>query len=118
MSHHGERRRYPRAYLDCPALVQGPGGAKLAEAGNISARGAFIRCEEPLFPEDRVKLHIMVPDRLALSVDAKVAWLQVRCAENNSPRCGIGISFTQISETDRKFIIALASGLFPSGQQG
>jgi hypothetical protein len=76
----------------------------VAEMENIGANGAFIRCEKPLRPKERFKLHIMAPNHIAISARAEVAWLHVFCSKSEVPPCGMGIRFTRASRTVRQFI--------------
>jgi hypothetical protein len=99
-----ERRRHPRAVVDWPALVQDSNGSIVAEMENISANGACIRCEKPLRPKERFKLHMVAPDHSPLIARAEVAWLQVCRTEKDIPACGMGIRFTRASRVVRQFI--------------
>jgi len=99
-----ERRRYPRVAVSWPAVVQHTYGGMVAEMENIGANGAFIRCEKPLRPKERFKLHIVAPNHVAISASAEVAWLHVFCSEDDVPPCGMGIRFTRASRTVRQFI--------------
>ncbi len=99
-----ERRRYPRAAVDWPAVVQDSDGGIVAEMANISANGAFIRCQKPLRPKEKFKLHMVAPNHSPLMARAEVAWLHVYCTEDNLPPCGMGIRFTRASRSVRQFI--------------
>ena len=99
-----ERRRHARVEVDWPAVVQHTTGGMVAEMENIGANGAFIRCEKPLRPREKFKLHIVAPNHSPLSASAEVAWLQVLCAEKDVPPCGMGIRFTRVSSDVRQYI--------------
>lgn len=99
-----ERRRHPRTAVDWPALVQDADGGIMAEMENISANGAYIRCEKPLIPKEKFKLHMVAPDRSPLIARAEVAWLKVCRTEEDIPSCGMGIRFTRASSSVRQFI--------------
>jgi len=99
-----ERRRDNRASIEWAALVRDTTGIIVAEIKNISRSGAFIRCDVPLEPRKRFKLHILVPNHSPLKANAEVAWLSVKCTEGGIPPCGMGIRFTRVSKSDREFI--------------
>jgi hypothetical protein len=99
-----ERRRHARVDVDWPAVVQHTSGGMVAEMENIGANGAFIRCDKPLRPREKFKLHIVTPNHSPLSASAEVAWLQVLCAEKGVPPCGMGIRFTRVSSDVRQYI--------------
>lgn len=99
-----ERRRDPRIHIDWVAVVRDTTGSSVAELEDISARGAFIRCEKPLRPKERFKLQVVVPNRHPLSANAEVAWLHVCCDDKELPPCGMGVRFTRIPRADRQFI--------------
>jgi hypothetical protein len=99
-----ERRRHARVNVDWPAVVQHTSGGMVAEMENIGANGAFIRCDKPLRPREKFKLHIVTPNHSPLSASAEVAWLQVLCAEKDVPPCGMGIRFTRVSSDVRQYI--------------
>jgi hypothetical protein len=99
-----ERRRHARVDVDWPAVVQHTSGGMVAEMENIGANGAFIRCDKPLRPREKFKLHIVTPNHSPLSASAEVAWLQVLCAEKDVPPCGMGIRFTRVSSAVRQYI--------------
>jgi hypothetical protein len=99
-----ERRRHTRVPVDWPVVVRYPDGGIVAEMENIGANGAFIRCDKPLRPKERFKLHILAPNRSTLSARVEVAWLQVYCSEKDVPPCGMGVRFTRASQEVRQFI--------------
>jgi hypothetical protein len=76
----------------------------VAQMENISANGAFLRCDKVLRPKERLKLHMVAPSHRTLSASAEVVWLHVHCFEDNIPPCGVGIRFTRVSRTDRQFL--------------
>jgi hypothetical protein len=76
----------------------------VAEMENIGTNGAFIRCDKPLKPKEKFKLHIVTPNHSPLSASAEVAWLQVLCVGKDVPPCGMGIRFTRVSSAVRQYI--------------
>jgi hypothetical protein len=85
-------------------MVQHTSGGMVAEMENIGANGAFIRCDKPLRPKEKFKLHIVAPNHSPLSASAEVAWLQVICSDKDVPPCGMGVRFTRVSSTVRQYI--------------
>ncbi len=110
VSNAQERRRQHRAAVDWPVLIQDTKGGIVAEMENISTSGALIRCSMPLKPQEKFKLHIIVPNHSPLIARAKVAWLSVNCTENGVFPCGMGIRFTRVARRDREFLSSLVSG--------
>lgn len=105
-----ERRRHPRVEVDWPTVIQHTSGGIVAEMENIGANGAFIRCEKPLRPKERFKLHIVAPNHSPLSASAEVAWLHVFCSKDDVPPCGMGVKFTRASRSVRQFIRDFVAG--------
>lgn len=99
-----ERRRDNRTTIAWAAFVRDTTGIIVVEIENISLSGAFIRCDVPLEPMKRYKLHIIVPNHSPLNANAEIAWLGVRCTEGGIPPCGMGIRFTRVSKSDREII--------------
>ncbi len=99
-----DRRQQPRVPVDWAAFVQYSDGGIVAQMENISANGAFVRCEKVLRPKERLKLHIVAPNHSTLSANAEVVWLHVHCLQDDIPPCGIGIRFTRVSRIDRQFL--------------
>ena len=103
-----DRRQQPRVPVDWAAFIQHTGGGIVAQMENISANGAFLRCDKVLRPKERLKLHMVAPNHSTLSASAEVVWLHVHCVEDDIPPCGLGIRFTRVSRTDRQFLCGVA----------
>lgn len=99
-----DRRQHPRVPIEWPAFVRHTSGGIVAQMENISANGAFVRCDKVLRPKEKFKLHILAPNHSTLSANAEVVWLHVHCLEEDIPPCGMGIRFTRVSRTDRQFL--------------
>ena len=99
-----DRRQHRRIPVDWAALVRHTNGGIVAQMENVSISGAFVRCEKVLKPKEKLKLHIIAPNHSPLSASAEVIWLHVHCLENDIPPCGMGLRFTRVSRTDRKFL--------------
>jgi Tfp pilus assembly protein PilZ len=76
----------------------------VAETKNIGASGAFILCQAPLRPKEKLRVFVMAPNRNSLNISAEVAWSNPLCSEEDKPPCGVGIRFTSISPADRQYL--------------
>jgi hypothetical protein len=105
MTNEQERRRYPRVIVDWPIVIITNRGATVGNAGNISARGALIRSEEPFRPKDRSILFLVPPDRLAFRVSFEVAWLALEGSAQRASDCSMGVRFIRMARGDGEFVV-------------
>ena len=105
-----EARKYPRSKGSWPVVILTDRGAIIAETRNISPLGAFIFCDRPLPPEEKIRVLIMFPNRRYLDIAAEVPWSYPYGREKDDTPCGMGVRFTEISKADRDFIASLSSG--------
>ena len=105
-----ESRKYPRSKGSWPVVILTDRGAIIAETRNISPLGAFIFCDRPLPPEEKIRVLILFPNRRHLDLPAKVTWSYPHGTEKDDTPCGMGVLFTEISKADRDFIASLSSG--------
>ena len=105
-----EARKYPRSRGSWPVVILTDRGAIIAETRNISPLGAFIFCDRPLPPEEKIRVLIMFPNRRYLDVPAEVTWSYPYGTEKDDTPCGMGVRFIEISKADRDFIASLSSG--------
>lgn len=98
-------RRYVRADIQWPVLIDMVDVAFDAEIVNIGPDGAFITCPDPLRLSETFELIIKVPGvALPLAATATVVWT-MRCnAEQQRARCGMGVRFERISEAGRELV--------------
>jgi len=68
-----ELRRYPRAQVSWPAMVEAGSRRLRAETVNVSAFGAKVRLDEPLTESTLATLHLEPPQRAPLDVQA-IVW--------------------------------------------
>ena len=99
-----EKRLSSRAEVKWPVVLMTSQGATVAETKNIGASGAFILCRAHLRPKEKVKAFVMAPNRKSLNISGEVAWSNPFCTDEDSPPCGVGIRFTNISPTDRQYL--------------
>jgi len=100
-----ERRRQPRAKAKWSVILETAQGVINTETLDISLEGAFVRCLDPLKPEEPFKMVINIPnaDR-RLAVDSKVVWVNVHGPDHSVTPRGMGVQFTQLSGSDRQFL--------------
>ncbi|MGD8315436.1 MAG: PilZ domain-containing protein [Syntrophobacterales bacterium] len=105
MASHQERRRHPRAKAKWSVILETAQGVIKTETLDISLEGAFVRCLDPLKPEEPFKMVINIPnsDR-RLAVDSEVVWVNVQGPDHSVTPRGMGVQFTQLSSNDRQFL--------------
>ena len=105
MANHQERRRHPRAKTKWSVILETAQGVINTETLDISLEGAFVRCLDPLKPEEPFKMVINIPnsDR-RLAVDSEVVWVNVHGPDHSVTPRGMGVQFTQLSSDDRQFL--------------
>lgn len=63
------------------------------ETQDVSKLGAFIRCQEPLNPNERFLLSVKLPAGSPLQVSAQVIWSSIAAPiDKDTPR-GMGVRF-------------------------
>ena len=96
-----DRRTPTRVRAKWPVVVLTDKGVLLAETRDISSEGVFISCEEPLSPEEKLRLFIMAPNHRPLEIPAEVAWSNPHDSEKKTARKGMGLRFTKDSKNQR-----------------
>jgi len=104
MSTVKERRRYPRTVVRWPVTVLTPQTQMEGQVENVSAVGAFISFTEAPPLEWDLRLIIKPSNHQTINVVAKVIWSTVLNTDEGSPRFGVGVEFTRISDGDREFL--------------
>ena len=105
MENPGERRKHPRAKAKWSVTLETNQGVLITETHDISLAGAFIRCLDPLEPEEVFKMVINIPrsDRRLL-IDSEVVWVNVHGPDHSLTPRGMGVQFTQLAGSDRQFL--------------
>ena len=98
-----ERRRYFRAELKWPVIVQHAEGDMEGETLNFSTLSAFIRCSKPLKLNEVFDLTIDAPNR-RLRVNAEVVWSNIHGRDDKITPRGMGVRFLNIENEDQQFI--------------
>ncbi len=99
-----ERRTPTRVRVKWPVVVITAKGVILAETRDISSEGAFILCEMPLSPKEKLRLFIMTPNQRPLEVSAEVAWSNPHSSEPDATTQGMGVHFTEVSAHHRQIL--------------
>jgi Tfp pilus assembly protein PilZ len=96
-----DRRTPTRIRAKWPVVVITGKGVLLAETRDISSEGVFISCEEPLSPDEKLRVFIMAPNHRPLEIPAEVAWSNPHASEKGTARKGMGLRFTKDSGDQR-----------------
>ena len=97
-----DRRTPTRIRARWPVVVLTDKGVLLAETRDISSEGVFISCEEPLRPEEKLRVFIMAPNHRPLEIPAEVAWSNPHASEQDTTPKGMGLRFTKDSSDQRE----------------
>ena len=110
MSDQSERREYPRAEAKWPVTLITPEGQIEGEIENFTPKGLFVSCSEVPPSEGIIRLVIKVPGRPTMNVAGKVIWSTIIDTTESGARLGVGIQFTEISESDLKVLQEAMTG--------
>jgi hypothetical protein len=88
-----ERRMDRRFQVRLPVSVLAADGARIGETKDISRGGAFIRCEEPPPPDEKVLVNFGQLSGKMQVVFAKVAWTNLESRDSSDNPVGMGIQF-------------------------
>ena len=104
MSEQSERREYPRAEGKWAVTLITPEAQIEGEIENFTPKGLFVSCAEVPPSEGILRLVIKLPGRATMNVAGKVIWSTIIDATESGARLGVGIQFTDISESDLKIL--------------
>jgi len=80
------------------------------ETQDVSHGGAFIRCREPLKPNEVVEMYISVSLLCPrVQATAEVMWSNFSTSNHEGKPRGMGVRFTNIDDTDQELISALVA---------
>jgi c-di-GMP-binding flagellar brake protein YcgR len=99
-----ERRKYPRAKVVWPVIMENNRNIISGETQDISAGGAYIRCRKPLKPIEvsmYVSVSFLSPRIRGI---AEVVRSDVLGSTNGAEYYGIGVRFIAISNEARELI--------------
>jgi len=106
---HVERRRYERADITLPAIIETPEAIIHAQTNNISLGGAFVCYWNPLPLGEKFRLTITLPNSNCLTVNAEVFWSNAKVPDEKIVHRGMGIRFVHITKDDRAVLNNLLS---------
>lgn len=89
-----ERRKYPRIRVRWAVSIQAADGSSQGEMEDISLGGAFIRCEKPPRPNEKVLLNYRDHSKKT-QVIAQVTWINHESEGSRDEPTGIGVKFLQ-----------------------
>jgi len=99
-----EKRKQPRIEVNWPIKVFLDDRTIEGEANNITLKGLFVCCNEPLRLKENFRLSIFPPNREAINVVGNAIWSDFYGIDDkNAPVC-IGMSFVKISAKDSHFL--------------
>jgi Tfp pilus assembly protein PilZ len=76
-----------------PAKMVTAIGVMEGETENISLHGAFIRCQKPLEPGERLIVIVKLPSNPSFNSPAEVVWSRVPRADDEGIGRGMGVKF-------------------------
>ena len=95
-----ERRKYPRIPVRQAVSIKAAKGLKRGEMEDISLGGAFIRCEQPPRPNEKVLLAFQDHSSNKLVV-AQVVWTNYESQGGGDKPTGMGVQFLQFLNDQR-----------------
>jgi Tfp pilus assembly protein PilZ len=93
-----ERRMYPRLRVRWAVSIQAADGLRQGEMEDISLGGAFIRCDKPPRPYEKVLLTYK-DHSCNIKVLAQVAWTNHTSGSSGDKPTGMGVQFVQFLGT-------------------
>ena len=99
-----ERRKYPRAKVVCPVIMENNRNIISGETQDISAGGAYIRCRSrPKHPEINmfISISFLSPRIRAMG---EIVRSEALDSVKEGYHYGVGVRFNAISDTDREII--------------
>lgn len=98
-------RQYPRLKIRWPVYAQTPEQAIVGETENISTRGAYVRCSQPLRINEVLDITIDIPDLdRTLTARAEVVWSNIYGPDDKITPRGMGVRFLDIAREDQEII--------------
>jgi len=95
-----ERRMYPRIRVRRAVSIIAAEGLCRGETEDISLEGAFIRCEKPVRPNEKVLLTFQDHSSNTL-VLAQVVWTNYKAQVSGDRPTGMGVQFLQFFNSKR-----------------
>lgn len=104
MSDPTERREFPRAQAKWAVTLLIAETQIEGVIENFTPKGLFVSCDQ--FPqiEGSFRIVIKIPGRPTMNAAGKVMWSTILDARESGARLGVGIEFTEISESDLQYL--------------
>jgi Tfp pilus assembly protein PilZ len=106
-----EKRAHTRLSVSWQAAIPTAQGLVNAQLRDISRGGAFVVCPTPLGLSERFELHIRVPERPPLTLQAEVVWSNANVPGHEVVNRGMGVRFVDNDQTRRDALAAALSSL-------
>jgi Tfp pilus assembly protein PilZ len=107
-----ERRTPTRVRVKWPVVIITGRGVVVAETRDISNEGAFISCDLPLSPNEKLRLFIMAPNHRPFEIPAEVAWSTPQSSKPESMPSGMGVRFTETSAPQHQLLRNMVEQLY------
>jgi len=88
-----ENRLRPRMPITLSARMITAAGVIEGETENISLHGAFIRCQKPLEPGERLIVIVKLPSNQSFNSYAEVVWSRVPRPNDEGTSPSMGVKF-------------------------
>ena len=88
-----ENRLHPRMPITSPARMVTATGVMEGETEDVSLHGAFIRCQKPLEPGERLFVIAKLPSNPFFNSHAEVVWSRVSRPNDEGTSPGMGVKF-------------------------
>jgi Tfp pilus assembly protein PilZ len=95
-----ERRKYPRIQVGWAVSIQAADGLRQGKMEDISLGGAFISCERPPRPNEKILLTYRDHSKNMLVI-AQVAWTNHEPEGREGKSAGVGVKFLQFLNNQR-----------------
>ncbi len=92
-----EKRTEPRIKVNWPIEVFLEDRTVEGIAQNITLKGLFVCCEEPLSLKENFRISIFTPNHKAINVVGKAVWSDSYAIDDKKAPVCIGLSFIKIS---------------------
>ena len=109
-----DRRTPTRIRVKWPVVIIADKGVIVAETRDISSEGAFISCDLPLSPKEKLRIFIMAPNRRPFELPAEVAWSNLHDSSTKDISSGMGVRFTDVTTTNREVLLSLLEHFYKS----
>jgi hypothetical protein len=99
------KRQHSRVRVSLPVTMVSGNRSIEGKVENISLTGALVHCTELPNLNERLRLHIELPDhRNMMVVYVKIIRLDIHHTDEGAPAYDLGVTFIDISDKDLKFL--------------